>query len=338
MNVVPKTPNSASPTSAQTPPNTAQDARSRAIAAMMATPPAGNEQPVPDATNISPEELGAVRKAAKTNDLDTSETDAPEVPAEPQKAKEDPLSSQYATLARKERALRAQIQQFKAEQAKFEQERQSKPSQPEIDLSKYIDRERLKADPLSVFADAGLSYDELTQAILNQSQIQTDPRVNAQLARMEAEIKAAREEAKALRDAQESAQKQSYQQALNQIKADASKLVFTDPNFELIKATNSIGDVVELIEETFKTDGELLTVEEACQKVEDHLYEEAMKLAKIKKLQQKLAATAAPQSTGVTSPKQPQTQKTLTNGMTGQKPMSARDRAILAMEGKLNKS
>jgi outer membrane murein-binding lipoprotein Lpp len=301
---------------------------------MLATPPAGNEQPVPNATQVSPEELGALRQGSSDN-VETPA--APEATPEQPKAKEDPLSSQYATLARKERALRAQIQQFKADQAKYQAERDAY-KQPEIDLSKYIDRERLKSDPLAVFADAGLSYDELTQAILSQSNVQTDPRVNAQLARMEAEIKAAREEAKALRDAQDNNQKQSYQQALNQIKGEASKLVYTDPAFEMIKATNSISDVVELIEETFKADGTLMTVEDACQAVEEHLFEEAMKLTKVKKLQQRLGQSTA-QPAATTNTKQPQqtTSKTLTNGMTGQRPMSARDRAIAAMQGKLNK-
>lgn len=318
----------------------AADARARAIAKLTGAtppPPQAAEQPVPNATQISPEEMGALRQGKS----DTSETPAEAAPSEeaaPEapKAKEDPLSSQYATLARKEKALRAQIQQFKAEQAKFEAERQSlsQAKQPEIDLSKYIDRERLKADPMSVFDEAGLSYDEITEAVLQRSQIQTDPRINAQLAKMEAEIKAAREEAKALRDAQEQSQQQSYKQAVDQIRSEASKLAYTSENFELIKATNSVDDVVELIESTFKADGVLMTVEEACQAVEDHLLEEAMKLTKVKKLQQKLAAPAAPQKP-VTKQEQPQTAKTLTNGMTAAKPMSARERAILAMEGKL---
>jgi outer membrane murein-binding lipoprotein Lpp len=291
---------------------------------------------VPNATQISPEEMGALGQ--KSSDLDKEETLAasteeptPEAP----KAKEDPLSSQFATLARKERALRAQIQQFKAEQAKYQEERNNAPKPQETDLSRYIERDRLKSDPLAVFAEAGLSYDEIVEQVMAQSSIQTDPRLKAQIAKMESEIKAAREEAKSLRDAQENEQKNSYQQAVSHIRAEAGKLVFTDPNFEMIKATNSVSDVVELIEETFKADGTLLSVEEACQAVEDHLLEEAMKLTKVKKLQQRLAAPAAPQKP-VTKSEQPQTgSKTLTNTMSASKPMSAKERAIAAFNRKL---
>lgn len=330
MNVVPK--NAPSVTPATTPTTTAQDARSRAIAKLT-----GGEQPVQNATSVSPEELGALKtgEQAISDNKEDSATAASEVPET--KAKEDPLSSQYATLARKEKALRAQIQQFKADQAKFEAERQSQLATPkqEFDLSKYVERDRIKADPMAIFDEVGLSYDDLTHAVLTRSQIQTDPRLTAQMARMEAEIKAAKEEAQKLRQAQEDGQKQSYQQAVAQIRSEASKLVYTDPTFEMIKETNSVPDVVELIESTFKADGVLLTVEEACQAVEDHLVEEAIKLSKIKKLQQRLAAPAAPQSP-VNNTKQPQTQsKTLTNGMAAQKPMTSRERAIAAMEGRL---
>lgn len=330
MNVIPKAPSPQSNPAA--PSQTSQDARSRAIAAMSATTPAGNEQPVPNATQISPEELGAIQRPSS---LDNGETPAaPEETLEQAKAKEDPLSSQYATLARKERALRAQIQQFKAEQERFKQESQAQKA-PEVDYSKYIDRERLKSDPMAIFDEVGLSYDELTQAVLGRSQIQTDPRIQRQIEQMQAEVKAAREEAKAIRESNENSQKSAYQQAVANIRAEAGKLAFTDPNFELIKTTNSVSDVVELIEETYKADGVLMSVEEACQAVEDHLLEEANKLFKVKKLQQRLGQSTA--NPPVTNSKQPQTQKTLTNTMSASKPMSAKERAIAAFQGKLTK-
>lgn len=333
MNIVPKGPTGQLSQPAA-PSSQAQDSRARAISKIMgSTVSAQAEQPVQNATHIGMEELPALRQSSGS---DTNETPAASEEIVEQKAKEDPLSSQYATLARKEKALRAQIQQFQAEKAKHLDE-QSRYKAPEVDYNKYIERDRIKSDPMAIFDELGLSYDELTQAVLGRSQVQTDPRVTAQISRMEAEIKAAREDAKSLRDAQEGSQKQAYDQAVANIRAETSKLVFTDPNFEMVKATNSVSDVVELIETTFKTDGVLMTVEEACQAVEEHLLEEAMKLTKVKKLQQRLGqSTATPP---VNNTKQPQTtsnqSKTLTNNMSGQRPMSARERALAAFEGKL---
>lgn len=341
MNVVPK--GSPLPTGAPSP---AQEARARAIAKLTGGTESirAAEQPVPNATKVAPEEMTALSQPSETKykeesaDTDPPASAAPEADA-PKAEKEDPLSSQYATLARKERALRNQVQQFKAEQEKFKAEQArlaQTPAAPEIDMGRYVDRDRLKSDPLAVFAEAGLSYDEIVEQVLNQQNFRTDPRISAQMEKLEAEVRLAREEAKALRDAQENNQQQTYKQAVAQIRSDAAKLAFTDPNFEMIKATNSVNDVVELIEETFKADGTLLSVEEACQAVEDHLLEEAMKLSKVKKLQQRLAAPAAPQKPANKS-EQPQTQKTLTNSMNAPKLMSARDRAIAAMQGKITK-
>lgn len=311
------------------------DGRARAIASLNAAMNA-NAQPVPNATSISPEEMGAIRQSSSgsQDNGDPSATAMSEVPET--KAKEDPLSSHYATLARKEKALRAQVQQFNAEKAKFESERTNQPKQQEIDLSKYIDRERLKADPLSAFEEAGLSYDDLTEQVLARQSMNTDPRILRQMAQMQEQIKAAQDELKATKDAQAEGQQQSYQQAVNQIRGEASKLVFTDPAYEMIKTTNSISDVVELIEATFKEEGTLMTVEEACQQVEDHLLEEAIKLTKIGKLQQRLSQSTAKPATDTKQPQQTGS-KTLTNTMSTQPRMSARERAILAAEGKLNK-
>lgn len=331
MQVIPKGANG-QPISSDTPSQTAADARSRAIARMSATTPAGNEQPVPNATQISPEEFSAVH--SKTSSQDNGEPASPEV-SDPAKV-EDPISSKYATLARKEKALRAQIQQFKADQEKFKSEREAQAQAPSVDLSKYFERDRLKSDPLGALEEAGLSYDELTEHVLSRSQIQTDPRLIREMEQMRAEIKAAKDEAAKVREEQKQGQDQAYKQAVAQIRNDTSKLVYTDPNFELIKETNSVADVVELIESTFKADGVLMTVEEACQAVEDYLLEEAMKLQKIKKLQQKFGqSTAQPP---VTNSKQPQSaSKTLTNGMSAQRPMTNKERALAAFEGKLTK-
>lgn len=339
MNIVPKSgPSLASVHNTQT--SYSADARARAIAKVEAnlsgTPPsAAQATPVLNANQVSPEELGAIR-APGSEENNTTET-PPEATTDKTPAKEDPLSSQYATLARKEKALRAQVQQFNAEKAKYKAEQESRPSTPTFDESQYVSLDRLKANPLDVLIEQGLSYDDITQAILSQSQIQTDPAVKAAIARIEADAKAAREEAQATKKLYEDQQKNSYQQALSQIKAETKQMVYTDPNFEMIKETGSVNDVVELIEKTFQKDGVLLSVEEACQAVEDHLLEEATKLSKIKKLQQRLGQQPAPAP--VTQTKQPQQtqqkQTTLSNTMSSTKPMTSRERAIAAIEGRL---
>lgn len=76
-----------------------------------------------------------------------------------------------------------------------------------------------------------------------------------------------------------------------------------------------------------------MTVEEAAQAVEEHLAEEALRLAKLKKITAKLQAPApkSPEQKPAAPTQQPP--KTLSNQMDSPKPMSARERAILAFKG-----
>jgi hypothetical protein len=309
--------------------------------------------PVQNANKISPEELFAIKPAqspevivknAEEEALEASEPQSEEVKEQKveEKPKEDPaLSRQFAQLARQERALRQKAQQqqaefqkqqdaFKAQQAAFE----AKMKDYETG---YISKSQFKADPLSVLANEGVSYDELTQQILNQQP--TDPRIKATIDRLESKIKQLEEGAENAQKSYTEQQQQAYQSAVKQIEIDAKNLVRHDPNFETIKATGSVKDVVELITETYNKDGILLSVEEAAQEVENYLVDEAMKVTRIGKIKKRLeesnaSANKAPQKSQAKQ-QQPQTMKTLTNAASSTRQLSAKERAILAFKGEL---
>ena len=169
---------SSSPSSAQSP---AQASRERAIAKLTSQPAQPTQQVVKNQNSISPEELSAIQP----NRIDTetvSEMVDEAVAEETQPAQKPPqdpaLSRQFAQLARQEKILRQKVQQQEQamksrEAALVAREAQLSSSQP--DLSKYIPRDRLSQDTLSVLAEAGISYDQLTQQLINQQP--TDPRV-----------------------------------------------------------------------------------------------------------------------------------------------------------------
>lgn len=313
--------------------NQADSAKARAMAALM-----GGQQTPPVSANISVEELGAL----KTDGQRISIEEPKEVTGEPpiasnevskEPGKGEPLSDKYAALARRERQLRNDIRAFKEQQAQAA----AKPTAT-FDESKYIPVDALENDLLGTLSQRGYSYDKIVEQALN-AQTQ-DPATKAALARLEAQIRASDERNTKLQASLEEQQTSQRKQAVSQIKAEASSLVKNDPNFETIKETNSIDDVVELIEKTFDQDGILLSVEEAAQAVEDHLLEEAMKLTKIGKIQQRLKANAEANATKATptaqTAAQPQQQsKTLTNTMGTSRQLSARERAILAAKGEL---
>lgn len=319
-----------------------QSATARAIAAF------GNNAPPPvDPNSISPEEMGAIvaptRAAEEVEDLGqkTSSEATETVAEEPAPKVEDPLSSQYAQLARRERAIRAKAQQqeqaFRTREEALKARESALQSQDQQYKSGYISKDQLRLSPLEALAEAGLSYEELTQQLLTQQP--KDPRIEAHISRLEAQIKsleAANETSKSSATAQQQA---AYNAAVSQIRSDAKTLVAADPAFETIKYTNSVDDVVDLITQTWEKDEILLSVQDAAQQVEDYLVEEAMKLTKIEKIKKRLSPPAAtpkaPQTQTPAVSKQTQPMKTLTNASASTRQLSAKERAILAFKGEL---
>lgn len=332
----------------------AQDARSRAIARMMegTAPPAAasqvpvdNTHPVQNPSSVSPEEMGALSATS------TPEPEAPAEsvegqspngegaePSEATKPKEEPLSAQYAQLARKERALRAEMQKLKAEREAFKAEREAtKPAAPAVDQSQFVNKDRLAKDPLAVLSELGINYDKLTEMTLNGP----SPEILALqsvIEELRGEITTLKTDHSSTKKTIEDSQQKSYQQALNHIRHEAKAVIASNPEFETIKTSGAVEDVVDLIRETFEQDGVLMTVEEAAKQVEDYMVEEALKYARLPKILKRLqpAPSATPPAQKQEAPKQTQqASKTLTNAVGTSRQLSARERAILAFKGEL---
>ena len=306
---------------------------------------------VQNQSQIAVEEMGAIIPQPNIDTQTLSEPVDDQVAAEPvleQKPVQDPaLSRQFAQLARQEKALRQkamqQDQALKAREAALAQ-REAQLQAQAPDLSKYIPKDRFLQDPISVIEENGMNYDELTQRYVTRQP--TDPSVTRAMQAMQDEIKELKAANAKVYESQTEAQKQAYAGAIKQIKNDTINLVKSDPQFETIKQTNSIDDVVELIEETYKQDGIVLSVDEAARQVEDYLVEEAMKLTRIGKIQQRLQSTSNGSGTLQAQKQQnaqPQQQqqrpgmKTLTNAVGSNRQLSAKERAILAFKGELNR-
>ncbi len=302
------------------------------------------EHPVTNPTSVSPEELSAIPKTSEQKQQMSDESDAQkdtsEAPAESSpeatKVKEEPLSSQYAQLARKEKAIRAKALEIKAKEADLAAREAALQPKPEPKASEPSLKDLAAKDPLRALNELGLSYEQITELLLNQNP--QDQAVRTEMDALKAEIKALREESQTTRQQD---QEQAYKNAVAQIRNDVSSLVKSDEMYETIRETGSIDDVVELIEVTFKEEGRVMPIDEAAQLVEEHLLEEALKLTKLKKIQSRLTSLkteAAPAQKPVTQQQQPAQAKTLTNSMATNRQLSAKERAILAFEGKLNKT
>lgn len=360
INIVPR-PDKPSETQSTSQSSQAKSARERAIAKLSGNKPEAApakaaeiiEQSAPQEPKVSLEDAVSEQKEVQENTIESSDSidslKASEVTKSEEEVKsesKDPLSSHYAAMARKEKALRAKVQQqelqFKAKEEAIRAKEEALKAKEEEYKSGYFNKAEFSKDPWKYLAEAGITYDQLTEMALTQQSV--PPQVMSQIQKLEKQLQEEREERKKYEEnskkSQEEAQSNAYKQAVEALKRDASSLVKDNPEFELVASTDSVQDVVTLIEETFKEEGILLSVEEAAAEVEKYLEEEALKLAKLKKIQSKLQPTQSKTEEGKVEvkfqAKQPQ-MKTLTNSIGQEKPLTARERAILAMKGDLKK-
>lgn len=254
----------------------------------------------------------------------------PEVPAAPQQELSStpesneqgnveatqPLSPQFAALAKQKRALQVKERELQEREAKL-------AGQPNTeDRDKLI--ERIKSQPLSVLLENGVTYDQLTEAILNGGQ-QYNP-----------EIQALKEELKALKEGVDKSfqtrEQQQEESALTEMLYEAEALAKEGEDFALIREQDAYEQVLRLIHSTYKKSGRVLDVREAMEQIENKLLVDAEKLAKLQKVQGRLAPPPPQQL----QPQQRQ-MRTLTARDVATPAMTARQRAIAAFQGTLKR-
>lgn len=309
------------------------------------------ETAVANPNSISAEELSAIKPHQTSETPDNSTPIEAAVTETPPAAEEKPKASQeWSRLARQEKQLRLKAQQqdaaFKQREAALLARESEAAQKSELNQKGFVSMDRLKADPMGVLSEAGVPYDQIAEQLINPSKI--DPRLQATIDSLKSEIASLRKSSEEGNERSTRQQQEQYKAAVKQIETDVRNLVNTDPNFETVKQTGSVRDVVELIEETFKKDGYVLSVEDAANEVENYLIDEAMKLTKIEKIKRKLTQPTANgaqankqtpisnqgQQTQSQGNSQPQ-MKTLTNAASSTRKLSAKERAILAFKGEL---
>lgn len=281
--------------------------------------PLANVPPPPSgmpSVNTAAQQQVQNEEAAPQVELNVEKSNEPEATSEP-------VNPQLAVLAKQERAIRKARQELRQQQDALKARE-----------ANMVSIEALKSDPLKVLSELGVTYDTLTEQQL--SQINPDP--NQQLLNKIAELEArlsSVDEQFTKRDTQ------AYEAAVNQIRNDVKLLVDSDPTYETISATGETEAVVELIQRVFDKEGTILSVEEACRLVEDKLLErkleEVKRLTALSKIKSKLGSPAET-VTEASEAQQPATQTTLSHANTVSRPMSARERAILAFENAKNKA
>ncbi len=258
----------------------ARASRQRAIEKLQGPAPmTGNAQetPVANPNAISAEELSAIKPPQQdlAESQETEQVDTP-TPVEP---KDPALSRQFAQLARQERQLRQKFQQQQQELQRqreaFEQEKKTWGTKEEDYTKNYLPRNLIKDNTLQALAEAGVSYDDLTQQILNQAP--PNPQMEAYVKKLEAKISAIEKGQDEYKQQQLTAQQEQRKAAERQIEIDATDVIRSNPvAYEAINQLGKRGiqEVKRLITQTYDKDGILMTVEQAADEVENYLVEE----------------------------------------------------------------
>lgn len=250
-----------------------------------------------DTINVTPAPNAAAAAAVEaTQAKNGMQQTAPEPEATPEVA-----DTRLEAFARKERQLHKMRKELEAEKAAIK----SKITEYETG---YVPKSRLTADPFGVLNEAGLGYDKLTEMLLEAPNM-NDPAIRALMGK----IKALEDKQGEVLKQQEAAQAKQYTDAISQIGNEVKQIVSTDDAYEMIRETGLHEAVVELIEQTYTSEGRLMDTAEACKQVEDYLLVEAERLAKSKKVQARLKPE--PVSQPLKTPHAPNQIKTLTNAV-----------------------
>lgn len=222
-----------------------------------------------------------------------------------------PLSPQLAMIAKQRRAL-----QVKERELADKEKALGGSTRAELEA-------RIKSQPLSVLQELGVTYDQLTNDIL-----QAQGSINPDIQSLKAELKALKEGVdKTLSDKDAAAEKA----VLAEMRRNINQLASQGDDYEAIRETKSESDVIELIHRTYKDTGEVMDEAEAMKLVEEYLIEKSLRLAKLKKVQGKLTPEVPAQQA-------PQTgMRTLTNKDSAKPMLDRRQRAIQAMLGTLKR-
>lgn len=258
---------------------------------------------------------------------------APEPVAE--KPREQPRADRFAVLARKEAEVFRKAQAVRQQQAEIAR-------QAEEIRAFQSARQQALQNPLEALKSLGLTYEQVTDFVLNDNKPTPNLEVMSVRQELEEFKRQQREEQQQLLAQRREMEQQEIQQTIQQFQEEVNEYVTQhSETYELTALYNGANLVTQVIEEHFKQEGKLLSIPEAAKLVEEHYEDLARKTLATKKFaatQQKVASPQIPQ----TAPA-PRIGPTLSNDLSAsvagnpQRPRSDADRiaaALARLEGR----
>jgi len=189
----------------------------------------------------------------------------PEPEPEARTEGDEPTSSRWAAIKRAEKRnlqVRNELKRERDELRKMRDELQS-----ELEKSKSF-RQSLEQDPIEALKGVGLTFEDLSNRVLNDGKASPDESIRRYAKSQEEELKKIREEQQKL---QQYISTKEQQQLVNDYRAGIRKAIDGD-QFELLKAYPDAEDEVFQLATLYAQEhGTVLTAEEAAGKIQDEL-------------------------------------------------------------------
>lgn len=237
-------------------------------------------------------------------------TEATQTEEAPKAQARELASPQLSILAKREKALQKQREEIQKSKLDLDSKYE------EINKFKSL-KEQAKTNPLKFLEEAGLTYEELTNFILNGNK----PTAEMETSSIKSEMQKLRDEIAQREQERENSAKamdeKRAQEAISNFKENITGFLTGKPDdFELCNNyPESVDLIYDVIEAHFAQTEKVMSMEEAAKLVEDHFESEAMKVTSFKKIQSKLAPKPAPtEEDGFQKAKQ-QASPTLNNSM-----------------------
>lgn len=256
----------------------------------------------------------------------------PEVAAAPVEAAPEPVvekppapprADRFAMLARKEQDLLRKQQAVKQQQAVLARQAE------EVRQFEAL-RRQATLNPLDALKSLGLSYEQITEYVLNDNKPTPNAEVQALRSELEDFKTQARREQEELLRQQRALQEQEQQAIINNFREEVNEYVSQHADtYELTTLYGGANLVYGVIEEHFNQTGKVMALPEAAKLVEEHYEELARKAQQAKKFAATKQEVAQPQGqTAAPAPKLgPTLSNTLNAGVTAGIPKSQRSDA-----------
>jgi hypothetical protein len=271
---------------------------------------------------------------AASQPLPTTDQPKVETKTEPPKPIEKE-SSRFAALARKEKTLVKR--QMEAKQA------EEKIAQMYAEVQKWESAKKTaKTSPIEALKMLGISYEDVTNYMLNGEKPTPELEIKSELDNIKAEILAEKEERRRVIEEQKKEAEEEAQRAIEEFNEEIKTFLKDNSNvYELIALNEASDLVLQVIEQHFAETKKILSKQEAADMVEKYLEDQITKSAATNKMKAKL--TPAQKEEEKKSESVPS--KTLNNEYTSSSPnlyLSAKtenqriQRALAALEGTKN--